>query len=241
MLASSGSATTGRVAVVVLANLTPDSKLRAFTHLAFGRWALTRTPGLVFAKVLGSGKGGGFRPSPSATHQGLFAAFISHDHADAFLASTNPLLASWRRHARDIFTCKLEAYAARGAWSGRTPLEVATTRPADLDDVPVASLTRASIKAGKAARFWRHAPPSEDALHATDGCLVAAGLGEMPLLRQATFTIWDSERAMERYARQGPHLAAIKAAHADGYFSESLFARFVPSDLRGTWAGRTFG
>lgn len=230
----------GTTGVVVLANLAENARLRAFGHLAFGRMRLMTTPGLAFAKVLGSGQDGGFQPSPSATHQGLFLAFTDEQAADRFLGCGRGLLASLSTHARELFTAKLHAYASRGVWSGVVPLEIAAARP-ERNAGPVASLTRASIRPSKARAFWRHAPPSEDALHATAGCLVAAGLGEMPLLRQATFTIWDSEAAMEAYARQGAHLEAIRHAHGAGYFSESLFARFVPTDMRGTWKGRSFG
>lgn len=231
---------TGAVGVVVLADLAADARLRAAGHLALGRLRLVGTPGLTFAKVLGSGRGGGFRPAPSPTHQGLFCAFRDHASADAFLATPTGLLASLREHARELVTVKLAAYAARGAWSGRAPLAI-TADPPRPDAGPVASLTRASIRPSRAWRFWRHAPPSEDALHRAEGCLLACGLGEMPLLRQATFTVWDSEAAMERYARSGAHLAAIREAYGGRYFSESLFARFLPTDLRGTWHGRRLG
>jgi len=234
-----GSKRAGTVGVVVLSNLAADARLRAFGHLAFGWYRLQGTPGLTFAKVLGSGRDGGFRPSPSATHQGLFLAFASEATANAFLARRSGLLDSLASNAREFLTAKLHAYASRGQWSGRSPLLITAPRPAP-DIGPIASLTRASIRPSKAIEFWRHAPASQDSLHASDGCLVAAGLGEMPLLRQATFTVWESETAMERFSRQGAHLAAIRNAMANGHFSESLFARFTVSDLRGTWHGRRF-
>jgi hypothetical protein len=227
---------TGTVGVIVLANLEPNARARGFAHLAFGRLTLLRTPGLKFAKILGSGRDGGFLPQPSFTHQGLFTTFDTEANADAFLASRQPILQGYRVHGRELFSAKLKAYASRGKWSGRQPLSVTTSVPSG----PIASLTRASIRPMKATKFWRHAPPSESSLRQVEGCLVAAGLGEMPLFRQATFTIWDSEAAMERYARSGAHLDAIRAAHAQAFFSESLFARFVPFDMRGTWAGRSW-
>jgi hypothetical protein len=72
----------------------------------------------------------------------------------------------------------------------------------------------------------------------TDGCLISAGVGEAPILRQATFTIWESQAAMDAYARSGAHLAAIKSAMQGQYFSESMFVRFQPFDATGTWKGR---
>ena len=227
---------TGTVGVILLANLHDNARARAFAHLAFGRFVLSRTPGLRFCKVLGSGRNAGFLPTPSWTHQGLFCAFDDDASADAFLAGPSILLTSIRGHACELFTAKLRAYASRGLWSGVAPLQITKGPPTG----PIASLTRASIKPGKARAFWKHAPPSEISLHAAEGCLLAAGIGELPLLRQATFTIWETETAMERYARSGAHLAAIRDAHANGYFTESLFARFIPYAMTGCWAGRSW-
>jgi hypothetical protein len=42
---------------------------------------------------------------------------------------------------------------------------------------------------------------------------------------------------MDRYARSGAHLEAIRAAHQGQYFSESMFVRFVPYAPRGAWKG----
>jgi spheroidene monooxygenase len=81
-------------------------------------------------------------------------------------------------------------------------------------------------------------PPAEVALHDAAGCLLAAGIGEAPVLRQATFSIWRDVAAMDAYARSGAHLAAIRASAQGGFFSESMFVRFVPYEARGTWRGR---
>ena len=105
---------------------------------------------------------------------------------------------------------------------------------------PVAALTRASIKFSKAPAFWRHAPPSQTALEGVDGCQLAVGLGEAPFFRQATFSIWDNVSDMNAYARTGSHLAAIQAAQKNGYFSESMFARFVPLKVQGQWMGKHY-
>jgi spheroidene monooxygenase len=99
----------------------------------------------------------------------------------------------------------------------------------------VAALTRASIRPRHAAAFWRHAPPSEAALAQAAGCRLAVGLGEAPLLRQATFSLWDNAAAMDAYARSGAHQAAIRAAHGGGYFSESMFVRYRVLGIEGHW------
>jgi spheroidene monooxygenase len=69
---------------------------------------------------------------------------------------------------------------------------------------------------------------------------MAVGLGEAPFFRQATFTIWSGVKEMNAYARTGAHLAAIQAATQNAYFSESMFARFVPLKVQGTWMGKHY-
>lgn len=225
----------GALAVVVLVDTARDRWLGGVWRLVTGRWRLAGVPGATFLKVLGSGRDGGFVPVPSLTHQGLFVSFADEAAADAFLASDG--LAAYRRDAAEFLTLKLRAFSARGSWSGRAPLRVTVDEPTA---GPVASLTRASIRPAKAVSFWRHAPPSELALHRADGCLIAAGLGEAPFFRQATFTVWRDMAAMHAFARHGAHLEALQRARAEGHFSEDLFARFVPSEITGTWKGRTF-
>ena len=67
------------------------------------------------------------------------------------------------------------------------------------------------------------------------------GLGEAPLLRQATFSLWRDAKAMDAYARNGAHQAAIQAAWQHRFFSESMFVRFTPIAVQGSWKGRFYG
>ena len=225
----------GSVAVLVLANLQRSSRAWAFSRLVLGGRPLRGVPGLCFAKVLGSGENGGFGPTPSATHQGLFLVFNDEAAARNFI-DTSPVLAAYRDRARELCVAVLRACSSKGSWAGAA---MAVTAAAPLSG-PVAALTRASIRPLRATRFWRLSPPAERDLAAADGCLLAAGLGEAPLLRQATFSLWRSVADMDAYARSGAHQEAIRAAYDGGYFSESMFVRFVPLQLRGVWQGRRY-
>jgi hypothetical protein len=69
---------------------------------------------------------------------------------------------------------------------------------------------------------------------------LAVGLGEAPLLRQATFSIWDNTAAMDAYARSGAHLTAIRNAYQGDYFSESMFVRFRVLHTEGRWQGQSW-
>lgn len=214
-----------------------------------GPWALRGVPGLRLCKVLGSGHEGGFGLRPSWDRQGLLCVFDSRQQAEAF-AEQHPAVQGYRQRARECFMAMLQPTSSRGTWSG-LGLQPASTN-ADNPDYPansgseppaagMATLTRASIRPLAAWRFWRHAAPSQADLAHAPGCLLAVGLGEAPLLRQATFSIWQSVGDMERYAHSGAHQGAIRAAYQGGFFSESMFTRFAPLWLRGTWKGQHFG
>jgi spheroidene monooxygenase len=60
-------------------------------------------------------------------------------------------------------------------------------------------------------------------------------------LRQATFSLWRDTAAMNDYARSGAHQQAIQRAYGGGYFSETMFVRFLPLQVQGVWQGRTYG
>ena len=234
--AGDAAALSSQVAVLALADLVPASRGWGWSRFVLGRHAVRGAAGLRFVKVLGSGEGGGFGVKPSASIQGVFGVFDDDASADAFLAATGPF-ESWRRRAREHFSVKLRAWSSRGSWSGFR-FAIGARAPGADAGVPVAALTRASIRLSRARAFWSMEPAAERDLERASGCLVAAGVGEAPLLRQATFSVWESVAAMDAYARTGAHLAAIRASAQGAFFSESAFVRFVPYDARGTWRGR---
>jgi len=226
----------GPVAVLLLVDVAGPARLWGWSRFVVGRFSMTGMAGLRFFKILGSGHEGGFGLRPSGSRQGLFCVFDDGAAAEDFV-DRSPVAHAYRTHARELLSVRLRAYASRGRWAGMAM----PTSAAAPDHGPIAALTRASIRPAAAPSFWRHAPPSERALAQSRGCLLAVGLGEAPVLRQATFSFWESAQAMDAYARSGAHLEAIQAAHRQRYFSESMFVRFVAEDLRGTWKGQSFG
>ena len=224
------------VIVLLLAELAPGALLWGWSRIVLRSWPLRAVPGLRFARALGSGQRGGFGLKPSLTRQGLFAVFENEAAADDFLEAS-PTVEAYRAHAGELCLVKLRATSCRGSWGGQA-IGVSAQAAAGS---PVASLTRASIRPQKALPFWNRSPPAEVALERAEGCLLAMGLGEAPLLRQATFSVWESQAAMDAYARSGAHQQAIRAAMQGDWFSESMFVRFVPLSITGRWKGRRYG
>jgi hypothetical protein len=222
------------IALVLLARL--RSGAWGLSRLVRGERALGQVAGLRFARVLGSGREGGFGLAPGLDHQGLMCFFDDEDSARAF-AQEAAVMRAYRDHAHERLLVLLRATSCRGTWSGASLAVTATAQA----DAPMAALTRASIRLRHAARFWQHAPATHDGIARAQGCRLAVGLGEAPLLRQATFSLWDNSAAMDDYARSGAHLAAIKGAYEQGWFSESMFVRFAPISIEGQWHGKTYG
>lgn len=224
-----------QTAVVLLADVADASRLWGWSRIVKGPRALQRVSGLLFSKVLGSGYEGGFDLMPSASRQGIFAVFDSAQTARDFITNS-ALVHAYQERSNEVCLVTLKTFSCRGTWDGMS-LDANSDIPLE---GPVAALTRASIKFSKAPAFWRHAPASQASLEGMDGCQLAVGLGEAPFFRQATFSIWDSVAHMNAYARTGAHLAAIQAAQQHGYFSESMFARFVPVKIQGQWRGKHY-
>lgn len=222
----------GEVVVMAAFDILSSSRLWGWSRLVRGRSGLRGAAGLRFAKVLGSGVEGGFGLKPSASILGLFCVFQDAASAEAFTAD-NGQMRRWRERSRESFCVKMQVYSCRGSWAG-SRLAVTAANPTA---GPVVSLTRASIKPSRAAAFWRMQPPAERSLEQATGCRLAIGVGEAPVLRQATFTVWDDVAAMDRYARSGAHQDAIVAAARGGFFSESMFVRFAPYEIQGNWKG----
>ena len=221
--------------MLLLADIAPRYRLWGYARFVVQRFAMRGIEGLVFFKVMGNGFDGGFGLRPSASRQALFCLFDGDDAADKFLHSV--LVAQYAKRSTEFCTAKLHAYSCRGSWEGARITATQTEPPCG----PIFTLTRASIRLTKARAFWRMQPATEVALNRAPGCLFATGVGEAPLLRQATLSLWSSTQAMNAYARSGAHLEAIQAAYAGQFFSETMFARFIPSFLQGAWRGKHYG
>jgi hypothetical protein len=228
---------TNQVSVVVLAKIARGSALWGASRFVGSGLSLKSVPGLVFFKMLGSGYEGGFGLKPSLNRQALFLSFDTEVSALRFIQASTQFQA-YQRHCSELLWAILLPYSVKGSWSGFQPAIVASKVP---DEMPIAALTRASIRPSKAWAFWTKAGPAHAAIDQASGCQLAAGVGEAPVFRQATISIWNNVASMDQYARGGAHLAAIKASYADNYFSESMFVRFKVSQIQGVYKGTRYG
>lgn len=196
---------------------------------------LRQVPGLRFQKLLGSGAGG-FGALPNLNRYGFMAVWDSATAADTFFA-THPLWLHYQRRAAEIWRVRLAPLKAHGLWDGENPFEYARDTPVTAG--PVAVLTRASIRWWKAPRFWRYVAPTSATVAHAPGVRAAIGLGELPIVRQATFSVWESGQAMQDYAyRSEKHKEVIRLTRQEQWYGEELFARFRVLSSQGTLDGK---
>ena len=214
----------------------PGARLWALRLMGTHRAALARTPGIGFHRLLGSGAGLGFSLLPNFSRYALLATWASEQAADHFFARS-PIIATCRAHARDIWTVKLLATRSRGSWSGHAPF-TPSDRPHP-SGLPTVVITRASLRIRSMLRFWGRVPAINRDLLRAPGMRLALGVGELPWLRPVTFSVWDDEHALHRFAYAGSHHhAAARVAQDRGWFREDLFARFTAIATHGSLAGR---
>ena len=207
----------------------------AVGHMATDRVRLRRTPGLRFAKLLGTGSGRTFTVRDADPRRwGLLAVWDDAAAADVFCGG-GPVVAGWQRFADEQWSARLQPLTARGLWSGREPFG----RPAPSRwDGPVAAVTRARLVLRRAARFWSAVPPVSTDLHRAPGLRMALGIGEAPLGLQGTFSVWDGNAALNAFAYdRAPHAAVVERTAREGWYAEELFARLAVLSSAGTIDG----
>ena len=211
----------------------------AMARLLTGRRSLASTPGLRFARQLGTGRGSAMGLHGDLRRWATFAVWDGDAALDAFLA-TSPLAAAWEL-GDETWSVRLAPLSSSGAWAGDRLFDGAGSDGdgADPDYAgPVAVLTRARIGIRHWPAFYRSVPAVEHHLQRQEGLLAVLGFGEAPVGLQATFSLWRSVSAMETFAyRSSAHEAVVRRTRSEGWFAEELFARFRPYRSTGTWDG----
>ena len=201
----------------------------ALFSMARDRRRLRKSPGVHFAKMLGTGTGENFTPSDADLSR--WGALIVIDEARLDSLDSNAVIQGWNARASNEVRMTLDPIAAHGLWSGSNPFDWSHTPAAD---TKVVAITRARIKWLQNFRFWKAVPPVSADLHQSPGLIAAIGIGEAPIGLQGTFSLWENGKALRDFAYKGQaHQKAIEATAQYNWYAEELFSRFSLRDMRG--------
>ncbi|MFD1873023.1 spheroidene monooxygenase [Hymenobacter bucti] len=225
---------------ITIFTLRPGQRRWGLAQMGTSPGTLKRVPGLRFFQLLGSGAANGFGFLPNLDRYGFLGVWETMEAAAAFFA-THSLWADYQRRSHETWTAELVPLRSHGLWNGLNPFDYPTDALGAAQEAgPVAVLTRASIRLRRAWRFWGFVEPTSRALAEAPGVRLAIGLGELPLVRQATFSVWDSAAAMQQYAyRDARHREVIQLTRREGWYGEELFARFQVISSQGTVDGKS--
>jgi hypothetical protein len=174
-----------------------------------------------FWKLMGCGKNGTFDKQPD-WHQWA-VLLIRNDKAEIVLP---PFFNTWWKW----FRCKkwilqLQPLEGHGTWDGKQCFG-ALPKQTDYDG-KIAILTRATIRLSRLNHFWQHVDAVARQMEHAPGFITSVGIGEVPWIKQATFSIWENRESMKQFAyKMQEHAAVIRKTRTEKWYSEEMFVRF---------------
>jgi len=183
---------------------------------------------------MGSGKNGTFDKTPDwrqwaimAVHKKTVADSLNDSDANTFLQNNlgSFIPFYWRLFQCQTTTYILQPIEGHGLWDGK---EVFGKLPKQTDyEGQIAILTRATIRLKKLKSFWANVDGVANRMAGAPGFVTSYGIGEMPLVKQATFSIWQSKKHMKDFAyTMKEHAEVVRKTHQEKWYSEDMFVRF---------------
>ena len=205
-----------------------------------------------FYKLMGSGRNGTFDKKPDwqqwaiLTVQELPGAALQKNKMNGTVLSQNfldhdEILGSFIRKWFLFFKCEtyqllLETLESHGLWDGKKAFGEQPSKSSYQG--PVAVLTRATIRLNKLKYFWENVAPVAALMGTAKGFRFSVGVGEIPWIKQATFSVWETKDDMKAFAYGlKEHAEVIKKTRKQQWYSEEMFTRFRILKTSGTLKG----
>jgi heme-degrading monooxygenase HmoA len=198
-----------------------SNKYWAFKQMQLLPPQLATISGCQFAKLLGTGSGFGFSLWPDFSTYALLLKWDNEEDSKEFF-SENEIFKVLQSKSNKIETHYLESLGAHGSWYGQNPFP----EKGNYNGGKIAVITRARINIHKLPRFWQFVPKASKSIEKAKGLIFTKGIGEWPLIEQATFSIWENEQAMKDYAYTDTHKEIIGKVKKENWYKEELFSRF---------------
>lgn len=205
-----------------------------FAQMGLSLSAFRKVSGLSFFRLLGSGGKDGFSKMLNPNVYAFLGVWDSEIYAREFFKES-PLYKNFEGHASEAWTVFMENAKAHGSWAGFSPFKDFQPYSGGV----VAVITRATIKLNYLRKFWSYVPAVSGQLENQDGLIFSIGIGEYPWLMQATFSLWQDYQSLKDYAYKSRHHSeVVRKTRELEWYSEELFANFIPFETNGTWEGK---
>jgi len=200
-----------------------------FLSMALFRVPLFFNKQISFWKLLGCGKNGTFDIHPDWRQWGILtvnrqSSIVNENHK---LLYGSLLKAWWKFFRCETYTIILEPIEGHGTWDGK---EVFGKLPKQSEyEGTIAILTRATIRLNRLQNFWKHVDAVATQMNNADGFITSFGIGEIPWIKQATFSVWQSKEQMKNFAYKiKDHTEVVRKTRQENWYSEDMFVRFKP-------------
>lgn len=203
--------------------------------MAFFHFCLFFNKDVLFYKLMGCGRNGSFDIKPDLNKWAIMifekssAKNHPNNHPNPVYFPGKFIETWWKMWRGQTRVFRLQPFTGHGSWDrfayNNTPAGVSP------ESGKVAVLTRATIKIAKLFRFWKFVPSASAQLNKQTGLQFTVGIGEVPLVKQATFSIWDSLESIKNYAyQQAVHKEIVRLTKKEKWYSEEMFVRFQVLD-----------
>ena len=182
-------------------------------------------PGLTFFKFLGTGGGKGFSLWPDFSTYAFLGVWENQEKFENCM-NQHPVFMLYKSKSVRERTLILDSVKSHGKWNGINPFQ---SQEGNVESQnPVVVITRATLRWNKLFSFWRAVPKASKAIEKAKGVLFYKGIGEWPLVQQATVSIWDHFDSVHQFAYQNTdHSSIVKTTKQKKWYQEDLFSRFV--------------
>lgn len=204
-----------------------------FLSMALFRIPLFFRKDLHFWKLMGCGRNGSFDKTPDWRQWAVLEVMDAKQPA----SSSSFMQVWWRFFNCEKWELLLNPIEGHGLWDGQ---EVFGALPKQTDYTGrIAVLTRATIRISQLSRFWQHVDAIASRMASAPGFITSVGIGEVPWIKQATFSIWASKEDMKSFAyRLQEHAEVVRKTKQEKWYSEDMFVRFEILDSKGSLNGK---
>lgn len=204
--------------------------------MALFRLPLSLNKNISFYKLLGCGKNGTFDIKPDWRQWGVLTVNNNQSVTNYSLPIKGFLQLWWEFFHCEVWTLLLEPIEGHGTWDGKHCFGE-LPKQTDYEGL-TGVLTRASIRYTKLKRFWQQVDAVTQQMASSPGFIFSAGISELPWIKGATFSLWDSKASMKQFAyKMKGHADVVVKTKKENWYKEDMFVRFKPIASTGTLHG----